>query len=836
MPPALPWNAPEAELLATLGATDQGLASSAAERRLLEVGPNEAADRRKRPLWLQILERFANPLILILLFASGLSALTGEMTGFGIIVGIILLSVVLDVVQQMRAEHTVEALRKTVALRARVLRDGREASVPVETLVPGDVVLLSAGDIVPADCRMLSGKDLFLNQALFTGEAFPVEKQAGDLAAPAEDASSAANWLFMGASVISGSAAALVTRTGRATELGGLSGTLASRRPQDAFDRGIQQFGYLMLRLTIFLVLFVLAASIFFHRPLLESLLFALALAVGLTPELLPMVVTVTLANGARRMAGQQVIVKRLAAIHDLGAMDVLCTDKTGTLTESVVQLAKAVDLEGQESEEVFRLAYLNSAFESGIKSPLDAAILAHRTLDVSTLRKIDEVPFDFERRRVSVLVDDGKQRLLIVKGAPEDIIQLSTSHQTPTGASVPIGEAERRTLVERFDAIGEQGFRALGVAVRPLDHTHDDAVIADEIGLTFVGFAVFVDPPKPDAAGAIRDLVAAGVAVKILTGDNERITRHICSAIGVPVTGILTGGELTALSSEALLARLPDVNLFCRVTPQQKQRIIVALKQTGKVVGFLGDGINDAAALLTADVGISVDTGADVAKEAADLVLLQHDLAAVHAGVLEGRRTVENVTKYILMGASSNLGNMLSMAAAALFLPFLPMLPTQVLLNNLLYDCSEVGVPFDTVDPEALERPAHWDMARIGRYMLVLGSVSSAFDLLTFAALYYLYAADASLFQTGWFMESLATQSLVIFVIRTRGLPWQSRPHPILTTLTLAAVTVGLALPLTPLGALFGFVAPPPSFALFLIAAVTSYLLAVVVVRRMLS
>jgi Mg2+-importing ATPase len=590
-----------------------------------------------------------------------------------------------------------------------------------------------------------------------------------------------------------------------------------------------------MLRLTIFLVLFVLVTNVVFHRPWLESLLFALALAVGLTPELLPMVVTVTLANGARRLAQRRVIVKRLAAIHDLGAMDVLCTDKTGTLTEAEIRLTGHIDASGEDSKTVLRLAYLNSVFESGIKSPLDDAILAHERLDVSAWRKIDEVPFDFERRRVSILIDDGSSRLLVVKGAPEDIIQLSVDYETAEGTRLPLDAEERGRLLQRFEQLGEEGYRVLGVASRSLGREHDSAAVGDETRLTFAGFATFIDPPKADAAEAIRALADIGVEVKILTGDNERVARHICAAIGVTVDGVLTGQELLTMSGESLRARLASVNLFCRITPQQKERVLLALKRGGKVTGFLGDGINDASALHAADVGISVDSAADVAKEAADLVLLEHDLGVVHDGIIEGRRTVENVTKYILMGSSSNFGNMFSMAGAALFLPFLPMLPTQVLLNNLLYDISEVGVPFDNVDAEAVRRPVRWDIKFIERFMLLLGPVSSLFDFLTFFVLLRLFGASERMFQTGWFVESLATQCLVIFVIRTRKAPWQSLPNLVLTILTLAAVVIGLLIPLTPLGALFGFIEPPPAFYLFLVSAIVAYLLLVEGVKRLL-
>jgi Mg2+-importing ATPase len=482
----------------------------------------------------------------------------------------------------------------------------------------------------------------------------------------------------------------------------------------------------------------------------------------------------------------------------------------------------------------VLRLAYLNSAFESGIKSPLDEAVLAFGKLDITDWKKLDEVPFDFERRRVSVLVDDGSQRLLVVKGAPEDIIRLSSSYLAPDGSRPELDDEMRKTLDAQFEQLGEEGYRVLGVACRRVEPEVQSAAVDDEDGLSFAGFAVFVDPPKPDAAAAIQGLAGAGVAVTILTGDNERITRHLCNEIGVPVRGVMTGAELSHLSQDALRARIGSINLFCRVTPQQKERILTALKATGSVVGFLGDGINDASALHSADVGISVDSAADVAKAAADLVLLEHDLGVVLDGVIEGRRTVDNVTKYILMGSSSNFGNMFSMAGAALFLPFLPMLPTQVLLNNLLYDLSEVGVPFDNVDAEALQRPVHWDIRFIERFMLVLGPISSLFDFLTFFALIRLFGAGEAVFQTGWFIESLATQSLVIFMIRTRGPWWKSRPHPLLASLSIGAVVVGLIIALSPLGALFGFVLPPPGFYVFLVATVAAYLLLVEGVKRL--
>lgn len=831
-----PWNVSLAELHRQLGVSERGLSSAEAERRLRVHGANDVFDHHARPLWRDLLDRLSNPLVLILLFAASLSALTGETASFALIVAIVGMSVALDLYQQRRAEHSIEALRLSVAVHATVVRDGRRREIHPRELVPGDVIALSAGDVVPADCRLLAARDLFVDQALMTGESFPVEKSARDLDSPVETPASAADWLSTGTSVVSGTATALVCRTGRSTELGVLAGTLARRRPPDAFEIGIRRFGNLMLRLTILLVLFVLAANVLFDRPWLQSLLFALALAVGLTPELLPMVVTVTLANGARRMAAKRVVVKRLAAIHDLGAMDVLATDKTGTLTENRIELVRHIDAAGVESPRVLMLGKLNSQFETGLRSPLDEAILAHGgNSELEVWQKIDEVPFDFERRRVSVLADDGASRLLVVKGAPEDLIALSTAAESAGGERRPLDEDARARLHAAFERLGEDGYRVLAVACREMERDRASAAVGDENGLTFAGFLAFVDPPKRSAAAAIAALARSGVDVKVLSGDNERITRHVCAELGLPVNGVITGPMLAELSPDALRARLATTTLFCRVTPQQKERVLLALKHNGNVVGFLGDGINDAPALHAADVGLSVDTATDVAKEAADIVLLERDLAVVHAGVMEGRRTVENVTKYILMGSSSNFGNMFSMAAAALFLPFLPMLPVQVLLNNLLYDISEIGVPFDNVDDEAVARPTHWDMQRIERFMLVLGPVSSIFDLLTFVALIHLFGAGEKLFQTGWFIESLATQALVIFVIRTRGAPWRSTPHPILTGLAVGVVLLGLLIPVTPLAAAFGFVAPPLAFYLFVLVATLSYLALVELVKRVL-
>jgi Mg2+-importing ATPase len=570
------------------------------------------------------------------------------------------------------------------------------------------------------------------------------------------------------------------------------------------------------------------------HKPLLESFLFAVALAVGLTPELLPMVVSVTLARGAVFMARKQVIVKRLASIQNLGSMDILCTDKTGTLTEARITLQQHVDPQGNCSERVLELAYLNSFFETGLKSPLDEAILDHKHIVVDVWKKIDEIPFDFERRRVSVLVENGESRLLVVKGAPEEIMGLCTCYETRDNKiQTPLDQPSREQIHEKLAAFEKEGFRVLGIAWRevPLDHPH--AVLSDETGLVFAGFACFLDPPKASASAALSALQKSEVTVKIVTGDSELVTQHICTQLKIPITGILTGKEIAQMDDSALRVKVESANLFCRVNPSQKDRVILALKARGHVVGYLGDGINDAPPLHSADVGLSVDSAVDVAKEAADMILLNHDLNVIHAGVLEGRRTFGNIMKYIMMGTSSNFGNMFSMAGAALFLPFLPMLPTQILLNNILYDLSEVPIPLDKVDAEELRKPRELDIKFIRNYMLVIGPISSVFDFLTFYIMLTLLEADEALFQTGWFIESLCTQVLVIFIIRTRGNPLKSRAHPILVVTSLTVVVLAVIIPFTPLGTYFGFVPPPARFYFILAALVVIYLIVVEVAKR---
>ena len=802
-----------------------GLTRDEATSRLKTVGANRLQPATQRAVVLQFLAHFKNPLVLVLLAACGISALTGDLTGALIIGLIVVMSVTLDFVQAYRAGRAAEQLALQVAVTATVLRDGLPCELPVTELVPGDVVLLSAGNLVPADGRVLEATDFFVNQAQLTGEPYPVEKKFTTAETWELDEDNA---VFMGSSVVSGSARVLLGRTGSATALGLIAVSLAQPAPPTAFEIGTRRFGMLIMRLTVLLVLFTLLVNVALQRSLLESFLFAVALAVGLTPELLPMVVSVTLTRGALRMADLKVIVKRPSAIQDMGAMDVLCTDKTGTLTEAKIRLERHVDSDGQDNPQVLALAYLNSYFESGLKSPLDDAILAHEDIDVSDWHKIDEVPFDFERRRVSVLVQRAGARRLVVKGAPEDILRLCTHYQNPTGDTVALDDVALRRINALFDSLGEAGFRVLGIAWRDVAIDHPHAVVSDESELVFAGFAAFLDPPKTSAGAALKAMAASGVAVKIVTGDNERVTRHVCIQLGVPIEGVLTGSEVAVMNDDALRARVESVNLFCRVNPAQKNRIILALKARGRVVGYLGDGINDAPSLHTADVGISVEGAVDVAKQAADMILLERDLMVLHQGILEGRRTFGNVMKYIMMATSSNFGNMFSMAAATLFLPFLPMLPLQILLNNLLYDVSEITLPLDNVDADDLAQPKRWDMGFIRNFMLTIGPISSLFDMLTFYLLIHLFHAQESLFRTGWFVESVASQVLVIFVIRTRRNPFRSRPNSWLVVTSVGVVLTAMGLPFTPLAPYLGFTPLPLAFFGLLSALLIAYLVMV--------
>jgi P-type Mg2+ transporter len=825
--------APLSDLLQSLHSTEAGLTKTAAASILSTVGPNQIDIAKRKGLLIAFIERFKNPLVLILLFAAGVAAATGDFSSFAIIEVIVLMSVILDVTQEHQAQNAAEGLRKQVSLSAKVLRDGQPVDVPAAEIVPGDVVLLAAGDLVPADARLIEGRDLYVDEALLTGEAYPVEKDAAHTHAVAgQETPFPPNLVFMGSSVVSGTAKALILTTGRNTQLGSIASTLRKEPPPTAFAVGIQNFGMMIVRATVFLVLFVVLINFVFHRPLLESFLFALALAVGLTPEMLPMIVSVTLAHGSIRMARKQVIIKRQSAIDDLGSMNVLCSDKTGTLTEARIKLVREVDLCGQESSTVMQMAALNAVFETGLKSPLDEAILAAGGVDLKLWRKIDEVPFDFERRRVSVLVENGGRRLIVVKGAPEDILRLASRYQLQGSELRALDITARDTAEATFNALGVEGYRVLGVAWRDVESDRRHANIADEADLIFAGFLAFLDPPKAGAREALSALANLGVAVKVVTGDNEQVTRHVCGELGLTVKGTLTGPEVGSLTEEALVARVDETTLFCRVTPPQKSRVIAALRRKGHVVGYLGDGINDAPSLHAADVGFSVDTAVDVAKEAAAIILLRKDLSVLADGVREGRRTFANILKYMMMGTSSNFGNMFSMAGGVLFLPFLPMLPTQILLNNLLYDFSETTIPLDNVSDATIAQPRRWDLKTVRKFMLLFGPLSSVFDFLTFGLLLWAFHANEILFHTGWFVESLLTQILVIFIIRTAH-PLQDRPHAALVASSLSALALAVALPYSPLAHWFGFVALPAQVIGALAVITIIYLAAVYGAKR---
>ncbi len=829
---------PVAETSAVHEAMHPGLTSAAAAQRLAQIGPNEpVVVRRLSTVW-QLLRLFVNPLVVILLVASTISALLGQVTDAAIIVTMVLLGVGINFWQSYRSQKAAEALRSMVTPTATVRRDGAWQEIPIRAVVPGDLIRLSAGDLIPADSWLIDARHLSVQQSMLTGESLPVEKTPTTSGTGAiETGPEAPHLVFLGTSVISGTATAVVLTTGPRTAFGEIAARLSVRPPETEFEHGLRRFSVLILTTTVTLVLFILLVSIALKHDAFESLLFAVALGVGLTPEFLPMITSVTLTQGALRMAREQVIVKHLPAIQDLGSIDVLCSDKTGTLTAGVMQFDRALDPSGATSPQPLTLAYVNSHFETGIRSPFDAAILQHDAVDVKGYVKVDEIPFDFERRRLSIVVttpgDVEGTRLLITKGAPESVLAVSTSFEAD-GRVQPLTDAARHASVEVCERLGADGFRVLAIAYRRLDaraaYSRDDEAV-----LVLAGFLSFADPVLPDAADTLTQLKTDGVQVKIITGDGDVVARHVCRQVGVIDEAIVTGDELDRLDDAALGHVAEQAAVFTRVSPGQKNRIILALKRRGHVVGFLGDGINDAPSLHAADVGISVMSATDVARQAADIILLKPGLKVLHRGILEGRRASGNMMKYLLMGTSSNFGNMFSMAAASLFLPFLPMLPTQILLNNFLYDLAQITIPTDNVDASYIQRPQRWDMRVIRDFMIFIGPISSIFDFLTFYAMLRIFHASETLFHTGWFVESLATQTLVLFVIRTMGSPLRSRPSRPLAITTIVIVAIGAVLPATPLAPILGFTIPPARYFVLLFAAVLVYLFLVELAKRQL-
>ena len=813
-----------------LGSTPDGLAEAESARRLAAHGPNEAqADRRARSVR-TLLGLLGNPLVLMLLAAATISGTLGDPVGATIILVMVLLSVALNFVLSYRSQRASERLREEIAPTASACRGGAWRDVPRRELVPGDLIRLAAGDRVPADARLLETRDLHVQQSALTGESLPVQKVAHEQPQGTAGAD-AQHLVFLGTSVVAGTAKAIVFATGGDTAFGDVAARLSERPPPTEFERGLAGFARLIMRTVFALVLVVVLAGIVLHRPMLQTLLFALALAVGLTPEFMPMITTVTLARGAVRMARHRVVVKHLAAIEDFGSMTVLLSDKTGTLTRSETEVAAMTDPLGAPSEHTSHLARLNSAFQSGIHSPLDEAILKQGASPPGAFRKVDEIPFDFERRRLGVVVEHDGEIMLVAKGAPESVLGQCTQYEEG-GALHPLDAGASAAIRRACDAFGRQGQRTLAIAWRKVER-RPRYTTADEAGMVLAGFVAFADPVLPGVAECLAALARDGVAVKILSGDNELVVRHVCEQVGLDTREVVTGAQLDALDQDALSAVAGRVDVFARVSPAQKHRIVLALKSRNAVVGFLGDGINDAPSLHAADVGISVMNAVDVARDAADIVLGERDLGALHAGVIEGRIAFANVTKYLLMGTSSNFGNMLSMAVAALVLPFLPMLPTQILLNNFLYDLAQITIPGDNVDAAQLAAPRRWRIGLIRRFMLGVGPISSLYDFLTFYALLAWLHASPAEFHTGWFVESLATQTLVLFVIRTAGNPLRSRPGNALIASVVAAVAVGLVIPMTPLATDLGFVPLPPAFFAFLAAATVTYLILVELVKR---
>jgi Mg2+-importing ATPase len=808
------------------------LTAKAAAERLAEYGLNDPAPRTQRPRLLEFLRLFLNPLVVVLLIAATASAVLGDATDAGIIIAIVILSNTLDFVQTHRSQNAVERLQAQVAPTATVLRDGQWQDVRSTEVVPGDVVRLAAGDLVPADARLLESRDLYVQQAALTGESLPVEKLAGaDTDSTRPDAQ---GMVFLGTSVVSGTARALIVATGRSTAFGDIAARLAAPPEPTAFQHGLKDFSLFLTRTVFFLVLFLLVIGVLKHRDPFQSLLFAVALAVGLTPEFLPMIVSVTLANGARAMARKKVIVKHLAAIQNFGSIDVLCTDKTGTLTSGRMSLDQSLDPDGEPSTRVLTLARLNSKNQTGIRSPLDDAILSTPPTDEeSGYQKRDEIPYDFERRRLSVVVERQGKRLLITKGAPEQMLELVVAVER-RGQVTPMDADLRQRCRATFEELGRKGLRVLAVAYVAVEPRGAYSA-SDERNLILAGFVTFADKPLPDAAETLAALRNYGVHVKIITGDSDLVCAHISTQVGLDTGRVVLGEEIDKMTDAALGVVAEQTTVFARASPAQKNRILMALKHRGHVVGFMGDGINDAPSLHAADVGISVASAVDVAREAADIILIEPGLAVLASGILEGRKAFGNVMKYLLMGTSSNFGNMFSMAGASALLPFLPMLPTQILLNNFLYDLSQVTIPTDNVDEDMLRKPRQWDIGLIRRFMLYVGPISSVFDFLTFYALIRFFRADQPFFHTGWFVESLATQTLVIYVIRTIGNPFKSKPSRPLLITTLLVVAVGMLLPFTTLARPLGFVPLTGAFYLFVIAATALYLMSVQLAKGLL-
>lgn len=817
------WEIETRDLLQQLETSSSGLSEDEAKRRLSAFGHNILKKRKKQTRLSLFFNQFKSPIILILIFASIISAGVKDFTGTIIILTIIILSGFLSFLQEYSAKNAVEKLLQTVKTKAALLRDGNRKEVFIDEIVPGDIVFLSAGSIISADCVLIESKDFFVNEAILTGETFPVEKSS-HFFPQGHSLNQRNNCIFMNTNVESGVATAVVVKTGSDTEIGKIADRLILRSPETDFERGVRRFGYLLMEVTLILVLVVFAVNVYFHHPAIETLMFSLALAVGLTPQLLPAIISVNLSKGSQAMSKKGVIVKRLASIENFGTMDILCTDKTGTLTEGTVYLHEYLDINEKKDRKILLYAYLNAFFKTGLKNPMDEAIVSFEKQEISGSEKVDEIPYDFQRRRLSVVVrEHDKGNILISKGALKGILEVCKYIEY---------EERKYEISSRMDDINrlyhtwsEKGLRILGLAYKRVEEKKAYGK-ADESEMTLLGFLLFLDPPKSDVKQMISELSQLGVNLKIITGDNRFISRYTAESVGFPIKGLLTGEELDNMSDEAILHAVGNNNIFAEVDPNQKEKIILSLKKLGHVVGFIGDGINDATAIHASDVGISVNTAVDVAKEAADIVLLDKELETLRDGVVEGRKTFANTLKYVFMATSANFGNMFSVAGASLFLPFLPMLPKQILLTNLLTDFPEMTIATDAVDKELVEKPRKWDIKFIKRFMIFFGLMSSIFDYATFGVLLFILKADAVLFRTGWFIESVLSASFVVLIIRTRKPFWRSRPgkYLLLTTLLIALIT--LVIPYLPFSSLFGFQSVPKDFLLSLAVILISYII----------
>ena len=818
------------QAIAAMKSHEEGLSDIEVEISRETWGSNDLGQKKKDGFLMEILLRCKNPLVIQLLVIAAISLATGDPASSTIVGLMVVISVGLSYYQESKSGKAVEKLNAMVQTNCHVIRDGREVEIPMSEIVPGDIVSLQAGSIIPADLRLLSAKDFFVSQSSLTGESMPVEKHAEAPEAPSKAVIEMPNAVFQGSNVVSGAARALVINTGFRTHFGSISEKLGSAPVLTSFDRGIAGFTWLMMRFMLVMVSVVFLIIGITKHDWSDALMFGLAVSLGMTPEMLPMMIAVNLAKGALAMSKKKVIVKKLNAIQNFGAIDILCTDKTGTLTQDRVILEKYVDVTGRQSEDVLRYAYMNSYYQTGLRNLLDRSVLSHTDLDVDReCRKVDEIPFDFQRKRMSVVVDYEGDHVLICKGAVEDIYKSCTHYQVDDEIYMMI-DLIKNDLLEEFESLSRDGYRVLGIAYREFPREKGTFSISDESDLILLGYIAFLDPPKESAQKAIASLARYGVATKILTGDNALVTRKICKDVHLEAGEIITGDQLIDLSEEQLGDLAEKTSVFARLSPTQKESIIMALQKRGHVVGYMGDGINDALSMRVADVGISVDTAVDVAKESADIILLENSLMVLEDGILEGRKVFANIVKYIRMGASSNFGNMFSMVGSSYFLPFLPMAAIQVLTNNLLYDFSQVPIPADNVDDEQVARPRPWNIDEIKRFMLFVGPISSIFDYTTFFIMLVVFRcwdpSRASLFQTGWFVESLMTQTLIIHVIRTNRIPFfQSRASAPLTLTTLSILAFGVWLPYSPMAASLGFTALPRLYWPLLAATVLTYM-----------